>query len=186
MEQKIKTIDDLLQTVTPRRLAGATLVFTNGCFDLLHIGHVRYLQQAKQFGDILVVGVNSDASVQQLNKGPGRPITPASQRAEIVAALEWVDFVVIFDEPDPLCVIQALTPDVLVKGGDWALEHIIGRDHVESHGGRVYAIPLIPDISTSRIIGRIMQSQRSVAEQTKSDGAHTTSPESLPTHESHP
>ncbi|RMH30916.1 MAG: D-glycero-beta-D-manno-heptose 1-phosphate adenylyltransferase [Nitrospirae bacterium] len=184
MKQKIKTIDSLLRTVEPRRRAGSTLVFTNGCFDLLHIGHVRYLQQAKQFGDMLVVGVNSDASVKQLNKGPGRPIIPDAQRAEIVAALECVDFVVIFDEPDPLSVVQALTPDVLVKGGDWPLDRIIGRDHVENHGGRVYAIPLIPDISTSRIIDRIMQEHAAVSDATEHDHSHPmkslSAQESLP------
>lgn len=160
MGQKIKTVDELIPLLQSHRQDGATIVFTNGCFDLLHIGHIRYLQQAKSFGDLLIVGINSDASVRQLQKGPLRPIIPDHQRAEVLAALDCVDFVVMFEEPDPLRLIQALTPDVLVKGGDWSLDQIIGREHVEAHGGRVQTIPLVPDISTSRIIDRILEASQ--------------------------
>jgi len=130
-------------------------VFTNGCFDLLHVGHVRYLQQARELGDALVVGVNSDASVRRLNKGPGRPITPARERAEILAALACVDFVTIFGAATPLRLIRTLGPDVLVKGGDWALDAIVGREVVESRGGRVVAIPFVKNRSTTATIGKI-------------------------------
>jgi D-beta-D-heptose 7-phosphate kinase/D-beta-D-heptose 1-phosphate adenosyltransferase len=130
-------------------------VFTNGCFDLMHIGHTRYLQAAKSLGDVLVVGVNSDASVRSLDKSPDRPIVPQSQRAEVLAALACVDFVVIFDESDPLQLITAVQPDVLVKGGDWAIDRIVGRDIVESRGGVVKTIPLVPGLSTTSLLQRI-------------------------------
>ena len=131
------------------------IVFTNGCFDLMHIGHTRYLQAAKALGDILVVGVNSDASVRSLNKAPDRPIVGEAHRAEVVAALGAVDYVVIFPEPDPLTLITALEPDVLVKGGDWTLDRIIGREVVEQRGGTVKTIPLVPGMSTTALIQRI-------------------------------
>ncbi|MFO0775260.1 MAG: D-glycero-beta-D-manno-heptose 1-phosphate adenylyltransferase [Nitrospiraceae bacterium] len=139
--------------------AGRTLVFTNGCFDILHLGHVRYLQAARALGDVLVVGVNSDASVRQLEKGPDRPIVPASQRAEVIAALACVDYVTIFEEPDPLALIVAIQPTVLVKGGDWDLSRIVGREFVEKRGGRVVTIPLVPDLSTTTLIRRIRSAQ---------------------------
>ena len=131
------------------------LVFTNGCFDLMHVGHTRYLQAARALGDLLVVGVNSDASVRSLNKAPDRPIVPEAQRAEVLAALACVDYVVLFGEPDPGNLIAALQPDVLVKGGDWALDRIVGRETVEARGGRVQTIPLVPGVSTTLLVQRI-------------------------------
>lgn len=136
--------------------AGECVIFTNGCFDLLHIGHTRYLQEAKRLGDRLVVGINSDDSVRQLAKGTNRPIVPAEQRAEVLAALECVNYVTIFDEPDPLALIQALKPNILVKGGDWAMDRIVGKEFVEAQGGSVRSIPLIPDISTTKIVEKIL------------------------------
>lgn len=137
------------------RSAGRRVVFTNGCFDLMHIGHTRYLQQARSMGDLLIVGVNSDASVRAQDKAPDRPIVPESQRAEVLAALGCVDFVVIFPEPDPGPLIAALQPDVLVKGGDWALDRIVGRDVVEARGGIVRTVPLVPGHSTTALLQRI-------------------------------
>ncbi len=138
-----------------RRAQGRRIVFTNGCFDLLHVGHIRYLQAAHDMGDILIVGLNTDASVQTLNKGNGRPITPQGQRAEVLTALACVDYVVLFDEPDPGQLIADLKPDVLVKGGDWASEKIVGRESVEARGGLVRTVPLVPDISTTAIVEKI-------------------------------
>ena len=131
------------------------IVFTNGCFDLMHVGHTRYLQAARDLGDLLVVAVNSDDSVRSLNKAPDRPIVPEAQRAEVIAALSSVNYVVLFNEPDPQSLIAALQPDVLVKGGDWALERIVGREIVEARGGVVRTIPLVPGISTTTLIQRI-------------------------------
>jgi D-glycero-beta-D-manno-heptose 1-phosphate adenylyltransferase len=133
---------------------GRVVVFTNGVFDLLHPGHVRYLQQARALGDVLVVGMNSDDSVRR-NKGPERPITPEAERAEIVAALDCVDIVVIFDEDTPASIIEACHPDILVKGADWPADQIVGRDTVESRGGRVVRVPVEPGHSTSAIIARV-------------------------------
>ena len=127
------------------------VVFTNGCFDVLHPGHVRTLEQARALGEALVVGINSDASVRRL-KGPGRPLIPERERAEILAAFECVDAVVIFDEATPQVVIARLVPDVLVKGGDWAGDQIVGRTEVEAAGGRVVRIPVVPGYSTSEIL----------------------------------
>lgn len=152
---KIKSKPDLAAIVEDLRRQGKRIVFTNGCFDLMHIGHTRYLQAARELGDVLVVGVNSDASVRSLNKGPGRPIVPQAQRAEVLAALACVDYVVVFDEPDPGALIGALQPDVLVKGGDWAPDRIVGREVVEARGGRVLSIPLVPGVSTSALVERI-------------------------------
>lgn len=123
---------------------------------MLHIGHTRYLEEAKGLGDRLVVGLNSDDSVRQLAKGTDRPIVTADQRAEVLAALAFVDYVTIFDEPDPLALIQALRPNILVKGGDWATDRIVGKEFVEAQGGSVRTIPLVPDISTTAIIQRIL------------------------------
>jgi D-beta-D-heptose 7-phosphate kinase/D-beta-D-heptose 1-phosphate adenosyltransferase len=123
---------------------------------LLHIGHTRYLEEAKGLGGRLVVGLNSDDSVRQLAKGMDRPIVTADQRAEVLAALACVDYVTIFDEPDPLALIQALRPNILVKGGDWATDRIVGKEFVEAQGGSVRNIPLVPDISTTAIIQRIL------------------------------
>ena len=149
---------ELTLTLRSRQQAGERVVFTNGCFDILHVGHIRYLQAARDLGELLVVAVNSDASVQSLSKGPTRPFIPQGQRMEVLAALGCVDYVVLFSEPTPLEVIEMLQPDVLVKGGDWSVEQIVGREVVESRGGKVRSIPLIPDISTSIIIQRIQQS----------------------------
>ncbi|GMV49058.1 MAG: glycerol-3-phosphate cytidylyltransferase [Nitrospira sp.] len=121
----------------------------------MHIGHVRYLQAARNLGDLLVVGVNSDESVRSLNKGQNRPIVPEAQRAEVLAALACVDSVVIFSEPDPGALIAAIQPDVLVKGGDWPLDRIVGREIVEARGGRVQTIPLVPGVSTTMLVQRI-------------------------------
>jgi D-beta-D-heptose 7-phosphate kinase/D-beta-D-heptose 1-phosphate adenosyltransferase len=136
------------------RREGRRVVFTNGCFDLLHPGHVRFLQQAKALGDVLIVAINSDASVRAL-KGPDRPIIPAHERAEVLAALEAVDYVTIFDDLTPRALIADLRPDVLVKGGDWHPEEIVGRQEVEAAGGRVLSLPYHEGYSTTRLIARI-------------------------------
>ena len=152
-----KVVPDLatLQRVlAPPRAAGARVVFTNGCFDLLHPGHVRYLAAARALGDVLVVGVNSDASVRRL-KGPGRPILRVEERAEVLAALAAVDHVIVFADDTPRALVAAVAPDVLVKGGDWAEDDIVGREEVLAHGGRVERIPLVPGASTSELIRRI-------------------------------
>jgi D-beta-D-heptose 7-phosphate kinase/D-beta-D-heptose 1-phosphate adenosyltransferase len=151
---KIMTWAAAASKVEACRRAGRKVVFTNGCFDLLHPGHVRYLAEARSLGDILVVGLNSDASVQKI-KGPGRPVMPEHERAEVLAGLAAVDAVVLFEEPDPLALIARLQPDVLVKGGDWPLDKIVGREVVEGRGGRVLTVPLLPGVSTSEIIARI-------------------------------
>jgi rfaE bifunctional protein nucleotidyltransferase chain/domain len=147
-------LQELIARKASWRESKTTVVFTNGCFDLIHAGHVRYLAAARSLGGALVVGLNGDASVRRL-KGPSRPIIPENERAEILAAFECVDVVTIFDEETPLKLIEALTPDVLVKGGDWPLEAIIGREHVLSHGGRVLSLPLLEGRSTSSVISRI-------------------------------
>ena len=155
MSVKVMTRNDLIPLLKAARTQGKRLVFTNGCFDLMHIGHTRYLQAAKALGDVLVVGVNSDASVRSLNKAPDRPIVSEAQRAEVVAALGCVDYVILFNEPDPQSLIAALQPDVLVKGGDWLVERIVGREIVEARGGVVRTIPLVPGVSTTSLIQRI-------------------------------
>ncbi|MBI4644526.1 MAG: D-glycero-beta-D-manno-heptose 1-phosphate adenylyltransferase [Deltaproteobacteria bacterium] len=134
---------------------GGKAVFTNGCFDLLHLGHVRYLEEARSLGDALIVGVNTDASVQRLNKDPDRPINPERDRAALLAALACVDRVVLFGEDTPLELITALQPDILVKGGDYRLEEIVGRDVVWARGGEVKVIPLVPGYSTTALLARI-------------------------------
>ena len=153
---KVYLRTDLVKQISVHQAAGECVIFTNGCFDLLHIGHTRYLQEAKRLGDRLVVGINSDNSVRQLAKGPDRPIVPAEQRAEVLAALTCVDYVTIFNEPDPLVLIQALKPNILVKGGDWSTDRIVGKEFVEAQGGLVRSIPLIPDISTTKIVEKIL------------------------------
>jgi rfaE bifunctional protein nucleotidyltransferase chain/domain len=145
---------DAVRLVERLRAAGKTIVFTNGVFDLLHPGHLRYLQHARSLGDALIVGVNSDRSVRS-NKGEGRPITPEAERAEIVAALSSVDAAVIFDEDTPHAIISALQPDVLVKGADWAQDAIVGRDVVEARGGRVVRVPIAAGFSTTAILEKI-------------------------------
>jgi D-beta-D-heptose 7-phosphate kinase/D-beta-D-heptose 1-phosphate adenosyltransferase len=133
-------------------------VFTNGCFDLLHVGHVRSLEQARSCGDRLVVALNSDASVRRL-KGPGRPLVPARQRAEVLAALACVDWVLLFPEDTPLATIRALRPDVLAKGGDWSLDTIVGRPEVEGWGGRVVRLREVPGVRTTHLIARARKRQ---------------------------
>ena len=152
---KIVTSTQLVPILEQARTQNQRIVFTNGCFDLMHIGHTRYLREAKALGHLLVVGVNSDASVRSLDKGSDRPIVPEDQRAEVLAALECVDYVVVFSEPDPGKLIADLQPDVLVKGGDWAIDKIVGREIVESHGGIVKTIPLVPGMSTTALLHRI-------------------------------
>jgi rfaE bifunctional protein nucleotidyltransferase chain/domain len=155
MDEKIIKREALKEKVQALKRAGKSIVFTNGCFDFLHVGHVRYLKEAKAQGDVLVVGLNSDGSVRQI-KGPRRPVVPEDERAEILASLACVDFVTLFDEPDPAMLIRLLMPDVLVKGADWATEAIVGRDIVESAGGRVVRIPLTEGVSTSGMIEKII------------------------------
>jgi rfaE bifunctional protein nucleotidyltransferase chain/domain len=138
------------------RAAGERIVFTNGVFDLLHRGHAEYLAEARALGQRLVVGVNSDASVRRL-KGPARPIVAAADRAALLAALAAVDLAVLFEEDTPARLIQAVRPDVLVKGGDWAVEQIVGREFVESYGGRVLSIPLRQGYGTSALLQRIRE-----------------------------
>lgn len=155
MHSKVVMRPQLVSLLGEPRRKQQVLVFTNGCFDLMHIGHTRYLQAARDLGDLLIVGVNSDASVRTLSKGADRPIVPDDQRAEVLAALSCVDYVVIFPEPDPGPLIAALQPDILVKGGDWPLDRIVGRETVEARGGRVQTIPLIPGVSTTTLLQRI-------------------------------
>jgi len=151
------TLAEAVSLVDRSRQAGRTVVFTNGVFDLLHPGHLRYLTRARALGDLLIVGVNSDRSVRAI-KGERRPITPELERVEILEALRCVDAVVIFDEDTPHAIISALQPDVLVKGADWAEDAIVGRDVVEARGGTVVRIPVERGYSTSAIIERIQQS----------------------------
>lgn len=136
------------------RAAGKTIVFTNGVYDLLHPGHVRYLQAARALGDALIVGVNSDRSVRA-NKGPTRPINPEAERAEVIAALDCVDAAIVFDQDTPHAIISSLQPDVLVKGADWAADAVVGRDVVEGRGGRVVRMPIEQGFSTTDLIARI-------------------------------
>jgi len=137
-------------------MAGLRLVFTNGCFDLLHPGHVDYLQRARELGDRLILGLNSDASVQRI-KGDKRPIVPEMDRARVLSGLACIDHVIIFDEDTPYELIRAVQPDVLVKGGDWPVECIVGRDIVTERGGKVLSIPVLPGYSTTGIIERICE-----------------------------
>jgi len=145
------TIDEAAAFIEAQRRLGRSIVFTNGVFDLLHPGHVRYLQAARALGDVLVVGVNSDRSVRA-NKGPGRPVIPEDERAEVVSSLVCVDAVAIFDDDTPAAIIARLQPDVLVKGADWAADAIVGRDTVEARGGRVVRVPIEAGWSSSAII----------------------------------
>jgi D-beta-D-heptose 7-phosphate kinase/D-beta-D-heptose 1-phosphate adenosyltransferase len=154
MTTKILQLEELLSERHRLRAEGKKVVFTNGVFDLLHVGHVRYLEQARSFGDVLIVALNSDASVKQL-KGKDRPLISEDERAEVIAALRSVSFVTIFDEISPRALIAKLTPDVLVKGGDYELDQIHGREEVEAAGGRVVSLPFVTGASTSSIIERM-------------------------------
>jgi D-beta-D-heptose 7-phosphate kinase/D-beta-D-heptose 1-phosphate adenosyltransferase len=154
VREKVKKRQALKTIAAQAKTEGKKIVFTNGCFDLLHMGHVQLLREAKNLGDILIVALNSDGSVRQI-KGSDRPILPEEERAELIAALEMVDYVTMFDEPDPLNVIRELRPDVLAKGGDWAEDKIVGREFIESYGGRVAVIPFLKGHSTTEIIERM-------------------------------
>ena len=150
------TLARLKAIVARLKRQGRKVVFTNGCFDILHVGHVRYLRMAKQRGDVLVIGLNTDRSVKKI-KGEKRPVVPEKERAEILSALEFVDYVVLFDEPDPLRLIKALKPNVLVKGADWPKSRIVGREIVEKIGGRVVRIPLVAGASSTGVIEKIIK-----------------------------
>jgi len=154
MKAKILSIEEMLVERERLRAVGERVVFTNGVFDLLHVGHVRYLAQARALGDVLVVAINSDRSVREL-KGPDRPVFDEGERAEILAALRNVDFVVIFDNVSPRSLISQLLPDVLVKGGDYGLDEIHGREEVEAAGGRVVSLPFVDGASTTTLIERM-------------------------------
>lgn len=154
MTEKILGIQQMLEERQRLRAAAARLVFTNGVFDLLHVGHVRYLAQARVLGDALVVAINSDRSVREL-KGPDRPVFDQAERAEILAALRDVDYVVVFDDVSPRSLIARLLPDVLVKGGDYQLDEIHGREEVEAAGGRVISLPFVPGASTTSLLERM-------------------------------
>jgi len=153
--KKIVDSDVLAERLDDLRRFGKRIVFTNGCFDILHAGHVRYLSEAGSHGDMLIVGLNSDKSVKMI-KGERRPIIPELERAEVLAGLWCVDYVTLFHEPDPLRLIEKLKPDVLVKGADWAEDKIIGADVVTGRGGKVVRVHVVPGISTSQIIEKIL------------------------------
>ncbi|HIW79634.1 MAG TPA: D-glycero-beta-D-manno-heptose 1-phosphate adenylyltransferase [Candidatus Bilophila faecipullorum] len=148
-------LPDLLNKLEALKKAGKRIVFTNGCYDILHPGHVDLLERAKALGDALVLGLNSDASVKRQGKGDDRPVNPYPVRAFVLAHLESVDFVVPFDEDTPAALIEAVQPDVLVKGGDWPVERIVGRETVQARGGEVVSLPLIEGYSTTALIEKI-------------------------------
>jgi D-beta-D-heptose 7-phosphate kinase/D-beta-D-heptose 1-phosphate adenosyltransferase len=151
---KVKSLDELKRIADQARRDGKTVVLTNGCFDLLHRGHVHILREAKALGDLLIVAINSDRSVRAI-KGPSRPVLSESDRTELLAAMEMVDYVALFDEPDPYDLIAAVRPNVLVKGGDWGSDQIVGADIVKRNGGKVAVIPYLKGFSTTEIIERI-------------------------------
>lgn len=157
IEQKIQLRAQAAKTVAQWRAAGETVVFTNGCFDLLHYGHLHYLSDARDLGQRLVVGMNSGDSVRRL-KGPARPINDEATRTHLLAALEIVDLVIVFEEDTPLALIQAVQPDVLVKGGDWRPEQIVGSDLVLAQGGKVFSLPFVEGYSTTNIEQKIIRS----------------------------
>ncbi len=154
--EKILSTDQAVEKAAEIRRQGKRLVFTNGCFDLLHPGHTRYLAEARKHGDALMVGVNSDRSVRAI-KGAQRPVTPEAERAEILAALESVDYVTVFDDLTPQALIARLLPDVLVKGADWGANEIVGREEVEAAGGQVISIPVADGFSTSALIQAVLR-----------------------------
>jgi D-beta-D-heptose 7-phosphate kinase/D-beta-D-heptose 1-phosphate adenosyltransferase len=153
---KLRSVPELINELKLRRDRGETVVFTNGCFDLLHAGHVDFLTRCCEEGSVLVVGINSDASIRAQNKGAERPINTALDRATVLGALACVDYVVVFDEPTPARIVQEVRPDVLVKGADWAERGVVGREFVESCGGRVVLLPLLDGYSTTSIVQRIV------------------------------
>ncbi|MCS6885454.1 MAG: D-glycero-beta-D-manno-heptose 1-phosphate adenylyltransferase [Acidobacteriota bacterium] len=152
---KVKSYEEFIEARKEAAAKGLKVVFTNGCFDIVHCGHIAYLRQARALGDLLFVGINSDASVRKL-KGAKRPILSQNERAEILAAMEMIDYLTIFDEDTPYRLISTLLPDILVKGGDWQLDQIVGRSEVESSGGKVYSLPYLRGFSTTDIIDRIV------------------------------
>jgi D-beta-D-heptose 7-phosphate kinase/D-beta-D-heptose 1-phosphate adenosyltransferase len=156
MSGKLKNVVEIKAIAAQARCNGQSLVFTNGCFDLVHRGHVHLLRAAKAAGDLLIVALNSDRSVSEI-KGPKRPIMPETDRIELIAAMEMVDYLVIFDEPDPTALIDAIKPDVLAKGADWNADKVVGAELVEKSGGRVVRIPYLQGFSTSEIIERIVK-----------------------------
>lgn len=156
MKSKIKNLQELQHALAAIRKTGGKIIFTNGCFDILHVGHTRYLKEAKALGDYLIVAINSDRSVRGI-KGDKRPIVPQEERAELLASLEPVDFVTIFDELDPYNAIKALQPDFLVKGGDWGEGEIIGSDIVEAGGGEVVRVRYVEGASTTNIVEKIIE-----------------------------
>ena len=159
-DARVLSREQAVELVASLRASGKTVVFTNGVFDLLHPGHVRYLEVARSLGDALILGLNADASVRR-NKGPSRPITPERERAEVLVALKAVDAVVIFDEDTPADIVRALQPDILVKGADWPADQIVGRDTVEARGGRVVLVPVEQGYSTTSIAERVRLAVRS-------------------------
>lgn len=156
---RVVSIGELLDIRSRLREKGARVVFTNGCFDILHRGHVEYLRKAKDLGDVLIVGLNTDPSVRRI-KGPDRPVVNQEDRGEVLAALAAVDYVCLFDDDTPREIIERLLPDILVKGADWAVADVVGKDAVEAAGGTVKTIEFLPDRSTSSIIERIRSSAR--------------------------
>jgi len=158
LNDKIKGLKSLKKEISKLKKAGKTIVFTNGCFDLLHYGHAKYLQDAKNKGDILIVGINSDSSVKRI-KGETRPIVKEKDRLRLVAALESVDFVLKFSQKTPLSLIKEIQPDILVKGADWNKEKIVGSDFVLSHGGKVLTIKLCKGLSTTNLINKIAKTK---------------------------
>jgi len=155
LSQKFKSLDEIVRLRKELSLSNKRLVFTNGCFDILHVGHVRYLNRARSLGDLLVVAVNSDHSVQSI-KGASRPVIPEMERVEVLAALKCVDYLFLFDDPTPQRIIESIVPDVLVKGSDWKLSDVVGRDVVESNGGSVVTIPIVERTSTTGIIQTVL------------------------------
>jgi len=153
---KIVTWEELKEQVERVRGEGKKISFTNGCFDILHVGHVRYLREARKTGDLLILGLNSDASVRAI-KGEKRPLVPQGERAEVIASLEMVDYVTLFDDPTPLRLIEYLRPDVLVKGGDWKEESVVGGNAVKSRGGRIVIVPLTEGASTTNVIDKVLR-----------------------------
>ena len=153
-EGKYKSVPALIPILRRLKKSGKKIVFTNGCFDILHAGHVSYLKKAKSKGDVLIVALNSDGSVRKL-KGKGRPVQSISDRVQIMSALEMVDYVTVFNDPDPLKIIMRIKPDVLVKGGDWTKQNIVGGEFVESCGGKVFSLSYLKGYSTSSLIERM-------------------------------
>jgi rfaE bifunctional protein nucleotidyltransferase chain/domain len=153
--EKLRSLEEVVQIRRWLHSEGKKVVFTNGCFDILHAGHVRYLNQARAFGDALVIGLNTDQSVRRI-KGDDRPVIPEMERAEVLAALACVDYVFLFDDPTPQRVIDAIVPDILVKGADWSPDNIVGRETVEAAGGKVCNVPLVDGASTTGIIETVL------------------------------